>query len=127
MPGDDLPAREKTIARPLSGSGFCLITVKAENGVNVLKKPPLALGASVVLALSLWSGGGLLAQQTEPTAKAPMTGSTKPDPGKPAVEKSMPSSAPAATTTQMTGATNQSKKVKTMNDQGKAKVETEGK
>ena len=39
----------------------------------------------------------------------------------------MPSSAPAATTTQMTGATNQSKKVKTMNDQGKAKVETEGK
>ncbi len=84
-----------------------------------MKKSPLALGASVVLALSLWSGGSLLAQQTEPTAKAPMTGSTKPDPGKPAMEKSMPSSAPAATTTQTTGATNQSKKVKTMNEQSK--------
>ncbi len=91
-----------------------------------MRKSPLAFGASVALALSLWTGGDLLAQQNTPT-KEPMTGSTKPDPGKPAVEKSMPSSAPAATTTQMTGATNQSKKVKTMNDQGKAKVETEGK
>jgi hypothetical protein len=99
----------------------------AHNGVNVVQKSPLALGASVVLALSLWSGGGLLAQQTESTAKAPMTGSTKPDPGKPAMEKSMPSSAPAATTTQTTGATNQGKTVKKMNEQGKAKVETEGK
>jgi len=95
--------------------------------VNVLKKSPLALGASVVLAFSLWSGGGLLAQQTEPTAKAPMTGSTKPDPGKPAMEKSMPSTAPAATTTQTTGATNQSKAVKSMNEQEKSKVETTGK
>jgi hypothetical protein len=96
-------------------------------GVNVLRKSPLAFGASVVLALSLWSGGGLLAQQTEPTAKAPTTGSTKPDPGKPAMEKSMPSSAPAATTTQTTGATNQSKTVKSMNDQEKSKVENTGK
>jgi hypothetical protein len=94
--------------------------------VNVLRKSPLAFGASVVLALSLWSGGGLLAQQTD-TAKAPMTGSTKPDPGKPAMEKSMPSSAPAATTTQTTGATNQSKAVKAMNEQEKSKVENTGK
>jgi hypothetical protein len=103
------------------------MTAKAHNGVNVLRKSPLAFGASVVLALSLWSGGGLLAQQTEPTAKAPMTGSTKPDPGKPAMEKSLPSSAPAATTKQTTGATNQSKTVKSMNDQEKSKVESTGK
>jgi hypothetical protein len=80
-----------------------------------------------VLALSLWSGGTVLAQQTEPTAKAPMTGSTKPDPGKPAMEKSLPSSASAATPTQTTGATNQSKTVKSMNDQEKSKVENTGK
>jgi hypothetical protein len=109
------------------GNGFCLIAVKAHNGVNALRKSPLALGASLVLALSLWSGGGLLAQQTESTAKAPMTGSTKPDTGKPAMEKSMPSSAPAATTKQTTGATNQTKTVKSMNEQEKSKVETTGK
>jgi hypothetical protein len=103
------------------------MTVKAHNGVNALRKSPLTFGASVVLALSLWSGGGLVAQQTDSTAKAPMTGSTKPDPGKPAMEKSMPSSAPAATTKQTTGATNQSKAVKAMNDQEKSKVENTGK
>jgi hypothetical protein len=103
------------------------MTVKAHNGVNALRKSPLTFGASVVLALSLWSGGGLVAQQTDSTAKAPMTGSTKPDPGKPAMEKSLPSSAPAATTTQTTGATNQSKTVKSMNEKEKSKVETSGK
>jgi hypothetical protein len=46
-------------------------------------------------------------------------GSTEPDLGKPAEEKSMPSSAPAATTTQTTGATSQSKTVKTMNEIGR--------
>jgi hypothetical protein len=61
-------------------------------------------------------------------ASAPTAmGSTKPDPGKPAEEKSMPSSAPAATTTQTTGATNQSKTVKTMNDKAKSEVEANGK
>ncbi len=45
----------------------------------------------------------------------------------PAVEKSLPSSAPAATTTQTTGATNQDKTVKTMNSNEKAKVEAVGK
>ena len=29
-----------------------------------MRKSPLAIGASVALALSLWSGGGLLAQRT---------------------------------------------------------------
>ena len=37
----------------------------------------------------------------------------------------MSSSAPAATTTQTTGATNQSKTVKTMNDKAKSEVEAE--
>jgi hypothetical protein len=61
-------------------------------------------------------------------ASAPTAmGNTKPDPGKPAEEKSMPSSAPAATTTQTTGATNQSKTVKTMNDKAKSEVEASGK
>jgi hypothetical protein len=54
-------------------------------------------------------------------------GSTKPDPGKPAEEKSMPSSAPAATTTNTTGATNQSATVKKMNEKAKSEVETTGK
>jgi hypothetical protein len=61
------------------------------------------------------------------TAKSTAMGSTKPDPGKPAEEKSMPSAASAATTTQTTGATNQSKTVKTMNDKAKSEVEAEGK
>jgi hypothetical protein len=60
-------------------------------------------------------------------AKPTAMGSTKPDPGKPAEEKSVPSSAPAATTTQTTGATNQSKTVKTMNDKAKSDVEATGK
>jgi hypothetical protein len=54
-------------------------------------------------------------------------GSTKPDPGKPAEEKSIPSSAPAATTTQTTGATNQSPAVKAMNEKAKSRIEVEGK
>jgi hypothetical protein len=54
-------------------------------------------------------------------------GSTKPDPGKPAEEKSIPSSAPAATNTQTTGATNQSPTVKTMNERAKSEIEVEGK
>jgi hypothetical protein len=61
------------------------------------------------------------------TAKPSSMGTTKPDPGKPAEEKSMPSSAPAATTTQTTGATNQSKTVKTMNEKAKSEIEASGK
>jgi hypothetical protein len=76
--------------------------------------------ASAALVVSLWAGGGLQAQ--------PATGSTKPHLGNgPAVEKSLPSSAPAATTTAKTGATNQDKTVKTMNNNEKSKVEVEGK
>lgn len=45
----------------------------------------------------------------------------------PAVEKSVPSSAPAATTTRTTGATDQDKTVKGMNSNEKAKIEANGK
>jgi hypothetical protein len=94
-----------------------------------MKKSPPAIGASIALALSLLVGGAAMAQDTTGTAKAPMTGgSTKPHLGNgPAVEKSIPSSAPAATTTRSTGATSQDKTVKTMNSKEKAKVEATGK
>ena len=76
-----------------------------------------AIAALVVL---LWTGGALHAQ--------PATGHTKPHLGNgPAVEKSLPSSAPAPSTTATTGATDQDKTVKTMNNNEKAKVETSGK
>jgi hypothetical protein len=93
-----------------------------------MKKTPLAICATTTLALSLLVGGAALAQDNTGTAKAPTTGSTKPHLGNgPAVEKSLPSSAPAATTTRTTGATNQDKTVKSMNSNEKAKVETNGK
>lgn len=91
-----------------------------------MRKSQAAFGATVVLGILLLSGGAVLAQQ--PSAKAPTTGSTQPHLGNgPAVEKSMPSSAPAATATQNTGTTDQSKTVKTMNQTEKSKVETTGK
>jgi hypothetical protein len=101
--------------------------VEANIGVNIMRKSSLAFGAGMVLALSLWTGGELLAQQSTPTTKSTMAGSAKPDTGKPAEEKSVPSSAPGATTTQTTGATNQSKTVKTMNEKAKSEVEATGK
>jgi hypothetical protein len=60
-------------------------------------------------------------------ASAPAAGSPPHVPGGPEVEKSMPSSAPAATTTRTTGATDQSPTVKAMNSNEKAKVENSGK
>jgi hypothetical protein len=98
-----------------------------------MKKPPLAIGARLALALSLLAGspllgGAAMAQDTTGTAKPITSGSVKPHLGNgPAVEKSLPSSAPAATTKQTTGATNQSKTVKTMNSNEKSKLEAEGK
>jgi hypothetical protein len=85
-----------------------------------------------VFPLALMVGGLISPAYSQSDSKmgasAPTAmGSTKPDTGKPAEEKSMPSSAPAATTTQTTGATNQSKTVKTMNDKAKSEVEATGK
>lgn len=71
------------------------------------------------MGLPLWTGGGLQAQQSTPT------GGTKPGLGHgPEVEKSVPSSAPAATTTQTIGANDQGKTVKSMNNKAKTKIET---
>jgi hypothetical protein len=81
-----------------------------------------------VLALSLAVGGVAMAQDSQGTAKAPTTGNTPPHMGNgPAEEKSLPSSAPAATTTRKTGSTHQGNTVKAMNSKEKAKVETGGK
>jgi hypothetical protein len=92
-----------------------------------MRKFSLAIGASAVLALSL-VGSAVVAQNNTGSAKAPTTGSTKPNLGNgPADEKSLPSSAPQATTTRTTGATSQDKTVKTMNSNEKAKVEASGK
>jgi len=92
-------------------------------------KKSLAIGASAALIVATLSGGVAVAADDAMTpAKPATTSSTKPNMGNgPAVEKSLPSSAPAATTTQTTGATNQDKTVKTMNSNEKAKVEAVGK
>jgi len=66
--------------------------------------------------LLLWGGTGLADDPNAQIGNGPK------------VEKSMPSSsAPPASRTQTTGATNQSHKVKKMNKQAKDKIETEGK
>ena len=87
-----------------------------------VRKSLLAIfGASI-----LWCGAGYAAD--DGTAKPPTVGSTQPHLGNgPAVEKSLPSSAPSATTTAKTGATDQSKTVKSMNNDAKAKIDVEGK
>jgi hypothetical protein len=91
-------------------------------------KKSLAIGAGMALVAAMLSGGVAMANDAATPAKPATTSSTKPNMGKgPAVEKSLPSSAPAATTTQTTGATNQDKTVKAMNNNEKAKVEAVGK
>jgi hypothetical protein len=90
-----------------------------------MKKSSWALGASVGMAFSLLAGG-VMADQSTPNVRTPTTGSVK-APDKPAVEESLPSKAPAATRTENTGATDQSKTVKSLNNKEKDKVETEGK
>jgi hypothetical protein len=80
------------------------------------------------LVAVLLTAGTALADDAAAPAKPARTGSVDPHLGSgPAVQKSLPSSAPAATTTQTTGATDQSKTVKAMNRNEKAKVEVEGK
>ena len=74
------------------------------------------------------TAGAAIADDAAAPGKPVTVGSVKPGLGNgPAVEKSLPSSAPAATTKQQTGATDQDKTVKAMNNNEKAKVEVEGK
>lgn len=92
-----------------------------------MRKSPFAIGATAALIFSVWTCGAVMAAD-EGAAKPITSGGTKPNMGNgPAQEKSLPSSAPAAKTTAMTGATDQSKTVKSMNSNAKAKVEAEGK
>jgi len=93
-----------------------------------MRKSSFSITVSLAMALSLGISGTVLADEPSGAAKARTTGSTKPDMGHgPADQKSLPSSAPPATTTATTGATDQSKTVKSMNRDAKAKVDVEGK
>ncbi len=86
-----------------------------------------AIGISAALVLSAPIYSAALAAD-DGTAKPDTTGSTQPHLGNgPAVEKSLPSSAPPATTTRTTGATDQNKTVKAMNGNAKGKIDAEGK
>jgi hypothetical protein len=71
-------------------------------------------------AALLVSGRAALADDT-PAAAKPHIGNG------PASEKSVPSTAPPATTSRMTGATDQDKTIKGMNNSEKAKTEATGK
>jgi hypothetical protein len=91
-----------------------------------MKNASITIAAAVGLIVSAPFSVVWAADQD--TAKPATTGSTKPHLGNgPADEKSLPSSAPPATTGQTTGKTNQSGGVKAMNEDAKAKVDVEGK
>ena len=81
-----------------------------------------AIGAALIILTGL---GG--AAQADDSAKAPTTGSTKPNMGAGPDQKSVQSGAAPATTTASTGAKDQSGTVKSMNNSAKAQVETGGK
>jgi len=93
-----------------------------------MRKTPFAVGAGAALVVAMLTAGAAIADEAAAPAKPAATGSVKPGLGNgPVVEKSLPSSAPTATTTQQTGATDQDKTVKAMNSNEKAKVEVGGK
>ncbi|WP_428541280.1 hypothetical protein [Rhodopila sp.] len=89
----------------------------------------LLLAAAVIVSLPLCGAVSAADQgNAQDSAKPITTGSTQPHLGNgPAVEKSLPSQASDATRTTNTGATDQDKTVKSMNNNAKAKVDTEGK
>ena len=93
---------------------------------------PLA-AAAMIVSLSLCGAASAADQgtaqgNTQGSAKPITSGSTQPHLGNgPAVEKSLPSQASDASRTANTGATDQDKTVKSMNNNAKAKVDTEGK
>ncbi len=90
-----------------------------------MRKAITAGGVTIALILSQ----ALYAPvQADDLAKAKTSGSTKPGLGSgPAEQKSLPSTAPPATTAQTTGATNQDPKIKDMNRDAAAKLNKEGK
>lgn len=74
-----------------------------------------------LLALSLFTPKAAIADDTAPKATA-----TRPA-QEPAGQRSLPNAAPPATTTRPTGSTNQDPQIKQMNEEGKEKLEKEGK
>jgi len=90
-----------------------------------MRKAPVAIGAGIGLIVSQLMCGSVMADDL---AKTRTSGSTKPGLGAgPAEQKSVPPSAPPATTTQTTGATNQDRTVKTMNRNAETAINKEGK
>ncbi len=86
-----------------------------------------AIAIGLFLLLSILTVGTATAEDAVQKPLPSATGGSKPGLGNgPAVQQSLPSSAPAATT-RSTGATNQDTTVKAMNSNEKAKVEVGGK
>ncbi|HEY0422013.1 MAG TPA: hypothetical protein VGC82_01665 [Rhodopila sp.] len=93
-----------------------------------MRKLSLSIVLSTALIFSLSLSNAVLADDAAESAKTRTSGSVKPGLGSgPAEQKSAPSSAPPATTTRTTGATDQSNTVKTMNKNENAKLDVEGK
>ena len=93
-----------------------------------MRKLSLSILLSTALIFSLSLSNAVLADDAAGSAKTRTSGSVKPGLGSgPAEQKSAPSSAPPATTTRTTGATDQSNTVKTMNKNENAKLDVEGK
>jgi hypothetical protein len=90
-----------------------------------MRKTMLAGGAGIALIVSQLICATVLADDL---AKTRTSGSTKPGLGSgPVEQKSLSSSAPPATTTQTTGATNQDPTVKTMNRNAETTINKAGK
>ena len=96
-----------------------------DNSENKPNMPPTNMKNTVIP-----KSGGEQTPATTPTtaAQANSPGTTAARPAKTGPEQtSVPNAAPPATTTQTTGASNQSPTVKQMNEDEKKKLETEGK
>jgi hypothetical protein len=89
-----------------------------------MRRMMLSGAAGLALILSQFPGSAM----ADDLAKTRTSGSTKPGLGSgPAEQRSVPSAAPPATTTQVTGATNQDHTVKSMNRDAEAAMNKEGK
>ena len=94
---------------------------KSENKPNM---PPTNMKNTVIPK----SGGEQTPATPTTAAQANSPGTTAARPAKTGPEQtSVPNAGPPATTTQTTGESNQSPTVKNMNEDGKKKLETEGK
>jgi hypothetical protein len=96
-----------------------------DNSENKPNMPPTNMKNTVIP-----KSGGEQTPATTPTtaAQANSPGTTAARPAKTGPEQtSVPNAAPPTTTTQTTGESNQSPTVKNMNEDGKKKLETEGK